>query len=103
MGSRVVHVDIHGQRYAIRSELEPQYIAALAEYLDSKMQAAAAETATIDPSRVAVIAAINILDELFRARQDAVDAEGNLLSRAAQLERVIDEVLNGARVRVVNE
>ena len=30
MSSRVVHVDIHGQRYAVRSDLDPQYIAELA-------------------------------------------------------------------------
>ena len=103
MATRVVNVDIHGQRYAIRSDLEPQYINALAEYLDSRMQVAASETVTIDPARVAVVAAMNILDELFRARQDAIDAEGNLLSRTMQLERIMDDVLNGARARVVNE
>jgi cell division protein ZapA (FtsZ GTPase activity inhibitor) len=103
MSSRVVNVEIHGQKYAIRSELEPQYILTLAEYLDAKMQVAARETATIDPARVAVVAAINILDELFHARQDAVAAEGTLLSRTIQIERIVDAVLDEARARVVNE
>lgn len=103
MTSRVINVDIHGQRYAIRSDLEPQYILALAEYLDSKMQVAARETTTMEPARVAVVAAMNILDELFRARQDAVDAEGHLNTRAAQIEHLVDAVLNGAARRAVNE
>ena len=38
MSIRVVHVDIHGQQYAIRSELDPQYIGELAAYLDEKMR-----------------------------------------------------------------
>ena len=103
MASRVVNVHIHGQSYAIRSELEPQYILALAEYLDSKMQAAAKETTASDPARVAVVASMNILNELFQARQDAVDAEGHLNTRAAQIEGLLDAVLNNAVRRAVNE
>ena len=103
MASRVVNVDIHGQRYAIRSELEPQYILALAEYLDSKMQAAARETSASDPARVAVVASMNILDELFRARRDALDAEGHLNTRAAQIEGLVDAVLQNVARRAVNE
>ena len=34
MPTRVVHIDIHGQRYAVRSDLDPAYISELAAYLD---------------------------------------------------------------------
>jgi cell division protein ZapA len=101
MSSRVVHVEIHGQRYAIRSELDPQYIGELAGYLDDKMRAAARELATTDPLRVAVIAALNIADELFKARADAVGADGRVRDRAAEIERLLDAVLEEARARVV--
>ena len=103
MASRVVKVDIHGQSYDVRSELEPHYILALAEYLDSMMQAAARETASSDPTRVAVVASMNILHELFRAQRDAVDAEGHLNTRAAQIEVLVDAVLANASPRAVNE
>jgi cell division protein ZapA len=93
MTSRVVHVDIHGQRYAVRSDLDPQYVAELAAYLDGKMRQAAQELATADPLRVAVIAALNISDELFRARADASGAAGRFVSRTADLERLVDSVL----------
>ena len=83
MTSRVVHVDIHGQRYAVRSELDPQYIGELASYLDEKMQMAALELTSADPLRVAVIAALNIVDELFRARASTDEAAGEWTSRAA--------------------
>ena len=38
---RVVPVEIHGQRYPIRSSLDPEYVARLATYVDEKMRAAA--------------------------------------------------------------
>ena len=103
MASRVVNVNIHGQSYDVRSELEPHYILEIAEYLDSKMQLAARETASSDPTRVAVVASMNILHDLRRAQLDAVDAEGRLNTRAAQIEVLLDAVLNSAAPRAVNE
>ena len=53
-----------------------------------------------DPLRVAVIAALNITDELFRARTAATtttSSEGRLLARTADLERIVDEVLKEAQ------
>ena len=103
MSSRVVHVEIHGQRYAVRSELDPQHIAELAGYLDEKMRAAANELASNDPLRVSVIAALNICDELFRARTDSEGADNQMRLRAAEIERLVDAVLDEAKARVVNQ
>jgi cell division protein ZapA len=101
MSSRVVHVEIHGQRYAIRSELEPQYIGELAAYVDDKIRAAAREISSTDPVRIAVIAALNIADEAFRLRADASGAEGRVRARAAEIERLVDAVLDEAKARAV--
>jgi cell division protein ZapA len=93
MSSRVVNVEIHGQRYAVRSELEPQYVGELASYVDEKMRQAARELASADPLRVAVVAALNIADDLYNARAESSGSEGRLLARAADIERLVDAVL----------
>lgn len=103
MSTRVVHVDIHGQRYAVRSDLDPQYIAELASYLDDKMRLAAQELSGADPLRVAVIAALNVADEAFRAQADTSSLEGRVLARTAEIERLVDTVLDDARLHAVNE
>jgi cell division protein ZapA len=90
--SRVVHVDIQGQRYAIRSELDPKYVADLAAFVDGRMDLASRELATIDGVRIAVIAALNITDELFRIRQES--AEGRAQTRVLELERLVDAALD---------
>jgi cell division protein ZapA len=90
---RVVHVDIQGQRYAIRSELDPKYVSDVAAFVDRRMETAGRELPTADAVRVAVVSALNIADELFRAREQTGGAEARLLARAADLERVIDEAL----------
>src|SRR5690242_5470763 len=97
-----VTVDIHGQRYAVRSDLDPQYVGELANFLDEKMRAAARELASADPLRIAVIAALNIADELFRARADSAGADATVRARAADIERLLDAVLEEATARVVH-
>ena len=95
----VVNVEIHGQHYAIRSELEPQYVGELASYVDDKMRQAARELASADPLRVAVVAALNIADDLFNARAESTGTESRLVSRTADIERLIDAVLNQATAK----
>jgi cell division protein ZapA len=95
MTTRVVTVEIHGQRYAVRSDLDQAYIAELAAYLDQKMRLAADELSSADSLRVAIIAALNLADELFRARADGVGVEGRVLEKAAEIERLVDAVLSG--------
>ena len=105
--SRVVTVEIQGQRYPVRSDLDAAYVADLATYVDTKMRLASSESSAADSMRVAVIAALNIADELFRAREEAAGGSGALLDRAAQLESILDAVLSArdesepARARVV--
>jgi len=101
--SKVVQVDIHGQRYAVRSYLDPQYINDLALFLDERMQSAARELSSADPLRIAVIAALNIVDELHRARADSAGSEQRMRVRAQEIERLVDAVLEDARVKVVNQ
>jgi cell division protein ZapA len=90
---RVIPVDIHGQRYPIRSSLEPEYVARLASYVDEKMRAAADTTPTGDSLRLAVLAALNIADELFRCRETNRTRDGEIAERAGELERLLDRVL----------
>jgi cell division protein ZapA len=99
MSTRVVTVEIHGQRYAVKSDLEQAYVAELAAYLDQKMRLAADELSSADTLRVAIIAALNLADELYRARADGVQGDGQMVERAlekaAQIERIVDTVLGG--------
>ena len=90
---RVIPVDIHGQRYPIRTSLEPEYVARLAAYVDEKMRAAAETAPTGDSLRLAVLSALNIADELFRCRDMSHARAGQFAERAEELERLLDRVL----------
>ena len=94
----VVTVEIAGQRYPIRSGLEPAYVAELAAYVDQKMRAAADTTSASDTLGLALLVALNIADEYFRARQQQSSAHGLLNERALRLEQIVDDVLSQVTV-----
>ncbi len=66
-----VSVEIYDQVYHLRGT-DPAYIQHLASIVDAKMRAVSALGATVDSLRVAVLASLNIADELavLRARHD---------------------------------
>jgi cell division protein ZapA len=90
---RVIPVEIQGQRYPIRTALEAEYVGRLARYVEDKMRAAAESGPNGDAVRVAVLAALNIADELFRCREQGRARDGRLAERAGELERLLDRVL----------
>jgi cell division protein ZapA len=90
---RVIAVEIHGQRYPIRSSLDPDYVLRLAAYVDEKIKAAADSTPTGDSLRLAVLAALNVADELFRVREATRAKDSQIAERAGELERILDRVL----------
>jgi cell division protein ZapA len=92
--TRVVNVEIHGQQYPIRSGLDPAYVAELATYVSEKIQAAARETPAGDTLKLAVLAALNIADEYFRARDEEQRRHDSITNRAGELERMLDLALS---------
>jgi cell division protein ZapA len=98
--SRVVSVEIAGQRYPIRSALDATYVAQLAAYVDEKMRLAARETTSGDTLKVAVLAALNVADELFRARAAEGTIHNHWQHKAEELERLVDEIIGVAATPV---
>ena len=89
----VVTVDIGGQRYPIRSGLDAAYVVELAAYVDQKMRAASEAAPTTDMLSLAILVALNLADECFRARQTATTSTGEIHERTLRLEQLVDEAL----------
>ncbi len=93
-----VVVEIYDQVYQLRGT-DSAHIERLAALVDAKMRAVSAHGATVDSLRVAVLAALNIADELtsLRARYDGLSntlaQSGSMRSRAGSLAGMLDEVL----------
>lgn len=65
-----ISVEIYGQTYNVRGEGDPAYLTELARLVDSRMQEIASQLSTaVEPMKIAVLAALNIADELARNRK----------------------------------
>ena len=89
----VVTIEIAGQKYPIRSGLDPTYVGELAAYVDQKMRAASESAPSSDMLGLAILVALNLADEYFRARQQQSSASGELNERALRLEQMVDDVI----------
>jgi len=65
-----VEVNILGQRMVLRSDEDSRHIERLASYVNRKVDEVAAH-GPISSSKLAVLAAINIADDYFRALDEA--------------------------------
>ena len=90
---RVLSVEIHGQRYPIRTTLDPDYVLRLAAFVDQKIGAVAESTPSGDSTRISVLAALNIADELFRVREHTRAKDSQIAERASELEELVDRAL----------
>jgi len=85
-----VTVEIYDQVYHLSGQ-DTEHIRELAARVDAKMRAVAAVGHTADSLRVAVLAALNLADELSQVNSS--DPELGR-ARAANLRVLLDEVLN---------
>jgi cell division protein ZapA len=96
--SGAVVVDIYDQVYQLRGT-DAAHIERLAGLVDAKMRAVSAHGATVDSLRVAVLAALNIADELvsLRARYETLagsveQTQTTVRSRAGSLSGMLDAI-----------
>ena len=93
LAMNAVKVQIFGQIYTIRGELDERYVQKLAAYVDEKMSAIADVTATIDTQKVAVLAALAIADELHTIRKDRTEEEELLREQAERCLTLVERAL----------
>ena len=90
---KVVHIEVHGQKYPIKTELDPRYVEELAQFVESRMALASKSSPSSDAVGLAILTALNITDEFFRARTALSANSGSLSARAEALEKIVDQAL----------
>ena len=65
----VVKVSIVGEEYSIRSDESPEHTRAVADYVDRTIRSVLASGGLVETRKAAILAALQITDELLRARQ----------------------------------
>ena len=92
--SNQVQISIFGQEYSVKAPADPDYIKKIAEYLDDKMREVQSGFSTTQSStRIAILAGMNITDELFTARQSDESVSSEVEEKISSLIELIDDSL----------
>ncbi len=89
-------VNIYGREYSIRGEGDPAYIAEIAHFLDMRMRQMTENIAMTSTAKVAILASLNITDELFSKTRQLEEMEDSQQMFLSSLADKIDDVLSPA-------
>ena len=89
-----VQVTIFGQPYSLRADEGAARIQEVASYVDGRMRDVADRTRTADTVKIAVLAALNIADDLHSLRASGT-ADRDAEDRLRRMEALLDGALAG--------
>lgn len=82
-----VRVTIVGEEYTIRSDATPEHTRAVAEYVDRAIRDLMDGGHVAETRKAAILAALQITDDLFRARADAEEIAEGMRQLSAEIRR----------------
>ena len=83
--AKPIEVDVYGHRLALQPNADEGYAQELALYVDGQMQTIAKGLTTSAPATVAILAAMNIADQLFQQERRRQEGEAEIERRAEGL------------------
>jgi cell division protein ZapA (FtsZ GTPase activity inhibitor) len=92
---RRVELTVLGQALTLRSEAPPEYLRQLARYLEERV-GTLKRAGVKDPTTALLLAALDIADELHRAREAPARTAGEVERRLDALVALLDEVTREA-------
>jgi len=85
-----VTVQIGGQRFALRGDQDEKNMREMAAYVDSRMKELQKQTRTADTQSLAVLAALQITEELFKERQERIELKRRVREKSDALLRLVE-------------
>ena len=94
MAAGRVELSLLGQTLTVRTEASPEYVRQLAAYLEDRV-GELARGGIKDTLAALTLAALDITDELFRAREDKARQDGDVNTRLSALVEILDRLAPG--------
>ena len=86
-----VTVNIFGQTYTLKGGADPDYVQDVAAFVDERMKEVSENSSASSTTKVAILAAVNIADELFREQQKRIQTLATLEDRSVHIARLLDK------------
>lgn len=95
-----IRLSVAGQEIVLKGGMGSEvYLQTIASYVDSKMRELGTRTGTIPTSRLALLAALDIADELFRTQKNARAFRSEVRERSVRLLDMIETQASSEVVR----
>ena len=91
----VVRVRIMGEEYTLRTEASPEHTKAVAEHVDRTIRAILSGASTMETQKAAILAALQITDELFRERGAMESLTDDMKQLAADIRPLLPPAKRG--------
>lgn len=91
----VVRVRIVGEEYTLRTDATIEHTRAVAEHVDRTIRAILAGGPAIETHKAAVLAALQITDELFKERGAAESVAADIRQLASEIRPLLPPALRG--------
>ncbi len=91
--TRTIEVEVFGHRFSLQGEGEEAYFHELAEFVDAQMRTLAQQTRTATPTKLAILTAINLSDQLMQLQKSQKSGEAEVERRTQVLLDTIEEHL----------
>ncbi|HBN45569.1 MAG TPA: cell division protein ZapA [Candidatus Marinimicrobia bacterium] len=90
----LARVSIFGHEYTVKAPADSTYIKNIAEYVDTKMREVQEGMPDVQSTeRIAILAAMNISDELFTNKKDKEIFSSEMENKVQSLIEIVDENL----------
>jgi cell division protein ZapA len=97
----IVRVRILGEEYSLRTEASPEHTKAVADHVDRTVRAIQAASSGVETHKAAILAALQITDDLFRERGASESMAADIRQLASEIRPLLppakrgDELLGG--------
>lgn len=82
---KTVEISILGNKYQIKGDASEEYMQDLANFVDGKIREITGKSPNTTPARAAILAALNIADELFKSREGESSLSADIEKKADEL------------------
>ena len=90
-----MRVQIFGEEYSLRTDADPEHTRAVAAYVDQAIRRVVDTGAVVENHKAAILAALQITDELFRARAADTETAARIQSLSGELRRWLPPAKRG--------
>ena len=84
-----VKVMIGGEEYTVRSDLSPEYTREVAGYVDQALKKVLAQGGLVETHKAAILAALDITNELFQAKRGEREVAARLTALADDFSKML--------------